>query len=206
MRHGSKYELPDLGYDYSALEPHVSARILELHHDQHHAAYVSALNAALDELNGTPAGDLAESLPGLERKVAFNLGGHLLHSIYWTNLSPDGGGTPEGELAAAVDEHFQGFARFRELLSVATTSVMGSGWGALCWEPAGRRLRVGQIYDHHDNLGPGSVPLLVIDAWEHAYYLQYENRRADYVDAIWNVVDWGNVAERFDLARDAQRV
>lgn len=195
------YVLPDLDYDYAALEPHVSSGIMELHHGKHHAAYVAGLNTVSDELaSARAAGDLG-ALPGLERKLAFNLSGHVLHTLFWKNLSPDGGGEPDGDLAAAIADDFGGFDKLRAQMSAATVSVMGSGWGALCWEPLGGHLYVAQLYDHQDNIGPGSVPLLVIDAWEHAYYLQYQNRRADFVEAIWNVVDWGDVAARFASVR-----
>ena len=195
------YALPDLDYDYAALEPHLSASILELHHGKHHATYVAGLNTVLDEIAATrEAGDFA-ALPGLEKRLAFNLSGHVLHSLYWTNLSPDGGGAPEGELAAAIDDEFGSFAAFRAQMSAASVSVMGSGWGMLSWEPLGGRLCITQVLDHQDNLGLGSLPLLGIDTWEHAYYLQYQNRRADYVEAIWNVVSWSDVADRFAAAR-----
>jgi Fe-Mn family superoxide dismutase len=195
------YELPALTYDYSALEPHYSARILELHHDKHHKAYVDGVNTALEKLAGArESGDLS-AIVGLEKTLAFNLSGHVLHTLFWKNLSPSGGDKPEGELAAAVDEFFGGFDAFRSHLSQATSTVQGSGWGALTWEPLGERLFIEQIYDHQGNTGQGGVPLLVIDAWEHAYYLQYENRRADYVSAIWNVLNWSDVSARFDRAR-----
>jgi Fe-Mn family superoxide dismutase len=196
-----KYELPELGYDYAALEPHYSAEMLELHHDKHHAAYVSGLNGVLDQLEEARASDDFEAITGLEKKLAFNLSGHVLHTILWTNLSPDGGDKPDGELAAAIDEYFGSFDRFRRQLSEATATVQGSGWGALAWEPLGRRLYVAQIYDHQDNIGQSSGPLLVIDAWEHAYYLQYHNKRPDYVEAMWNIIDWSDVARRFEAAR-----
>jgi superoxide dismutase, Fe-Mn family len=196
-----KYELPDLGYDYAALEPHYSAEMLELHHDKHHAAYVSGLNGVLDQLDEARSSDDFEAITGLEKKLAFNLSGHVLHTILWKNLSPDGGDKPDGELAAAIDEYFGSFDRFRRQLSEATVTVQGSGWGALAWEPLGGRLYVAQIYDHQDNIGQSSGPLLVFDAWEHAYYLQYRNKRPDYVEAIWNIVDWSDVARRFEAAR-----
>jgi superoxide dismutase, Fe-Mn family len=196
------YTLPDLDYDYAALEPHLSAQILEIHHGKHHAAYVAGLNTVVDELASARSSDDYSSLPGLERKHAFNLAGHVLHSLFWENLSPDGGGRPEGDLALAIDENFGGFDQFRGQMSAATVSVMGSGWGALCWEPLGQRLYVAQLYDHQGNVGPGSLPLLVLDAWEHAYYLQYQNRRPDYVDAIWNVVNWADISQRFKAAKD----
>ena len=125
----------------------------------------------------------------------------MLHTLFWKNLSPEGGDKPQGELAEAIDEFFGSFERFKRQLSEATVTVQGSGWGALAWEPLGERLYVAQIYDHQDNIGQSSGPLLVLDAWEHAYYLQYKNVRAEYVDAIWNVVNWSDVSSRFESAR-----
>jgi Fe-Mn family superoxide dismutase len=195
------YELPDLAYDYAALEPYYSARVLELHHDKHHAGYVKGLNAALDKLAAArDSGDLS-AIVGLEKTLAFNLSGHVMHTLFWKNLSPDGGDKPTGELAAAIDENFGGFDAFKAHLSEAVNTVQGSGWGSLSWEPLGQRLFVEQIYDHQGNVGQSGVNLLVIDAWEHAFYLQYENRKAEYVDAIWNVVNWDDVAARFERAR-----
>ena len=195
------YELPALDYDYSALEPYCSARVLELHHDKHHKAYVDGVNTALDKLAAArESGDLS-SIVGLEKTLAFNLSGHVLHTLFWKNLSPEGGDRPDGELAAAINEGFGSFDAFKKQLTQATATVQGSGWGALTYEPLGERLFIEQIYDHQGNTGQGGVPLLVIDAWEHAYYLQYENRRAEYVDAIWNVIDWSDVASRFARGR-----
>ncbi|MET0276165.1 MAG: superoxide dismutase [Acidimicrobiia bacterium] len=195
------YTLPELDYDFGALEPHYSAEVLELHHDKHHAAYVAGVNDALEQLEKARVGDDFGAITGLEKKLAFNLSGHVLHTLFWKNLSPDGGGHPEGELAAAIDEYFGSFDRFQRQLTEATVTVQGSGWGALAWEPLGQRLYIAQIYDHQDNIGQSSGPLLVIDAWEHAYYLQYKNVRADYVKAMWNVVNWDDVASRFAQAR-----
>jgi Fe-Mn family superoxide dismutase len=196
------YELPDLEYDYGALEPHYSGRTLELHHSKHHAAYVKGVNEALDKLGAARAsGDLG-TIVGLEKTLAFNLSGHVLHSLFWLNLSPHGGDRPDGELGSAIDEFFGSFDAFRNQLSESAITVQGSGWGALSWEPLGQRLYIEQIYDHQGNTGQSGVPLFVVDAWEHAYYLQYQNRRADYVAAIWNIVNWGDVANRFDRAQD----
>ncbi len=194
------YVLPELGYDQGALEPHLSGAILELHHGKHHAAYVAGANATLEKLEAARAGADYGSIVGLEKTLAFNLSGHVLHSTYWTNLSPDGGGRPEGELAAAIDEFFGSFEQLQRHLSEATTTVQGSGWGVLAWEPLAGRLNVEQVYQHQEGSGQGSIPLLVIDAWEHAYYLQYKNVRADYVSAVWNVVSWNDVASRFAKA------
>src|SRR6476659_2712116 len=194
------YTLPALEYDYAALEPHYSAHMLELHHDKHHNAYVDGVHTTLEKLGGMrESGDLS-AIVGLEKTLAFNLSGHVLHTLFWKNLGPSGGDRPTGELAAALDEHFGSFDAFQNQLSKSASSVQGSGWGALTWEPLGERLFIEQIYDHQGNVGQGGVPLLVTDAWEHAYYLQYENLRADYVAAIWNVVDWSDVARRFDRA------
>ena len=195
------YTLPDLDYDYGALEPHYAARVLELHHDKHHRAYVDGVNATLEKLASARATDDLSAIVGLEKTLAFNLSGHVLHSIFWKNLIPGGGGEPDGDLQAAVNEFFGSFDAFRRQLSETATTVQGSGWGALTWEPLGERLFIEQIYDHQGNTGQGGVPLLVIDAWEHAYYLQYENRRADYVKAIWNVINWEDVANRLEAAR-----
>jgi superoxide dismutase, Fe-Mn family len=195
------YTLPDLPYDYAALEPHYSGQILELHHDKHHAAYVAGANTTLEKLAEARAKEEYGAIVGLEKTLAFNVSGHVLHSIFWKNLSPDGGDEPTGELASAIDEHFGSFAGFRAQLTQATTTIQGSGWGVLAWEPLGRRLLVEQVYDHQGNVGNGSVPLLVFDAWEHAFYLQYKNVKADFVAALWKIVAWDDVAARFAQAR-----
>lgn len=195
------YALPELPYSPGALEPHYSGEIISLHHDKHHAAYVKGANDTLDALAAArEAGDFG-NINQLSRSFAFHVSGHVLHSIFWTNMSPDGGGHPEGELATAIDEFFGGFDALQAQLTAATVNVQGIGWGALAWEPVAGKLIVEQIYDHQGNVGAGSVPLLVIDAWEHAYYLQYKNVRADFVKAFWNIVNWPNVAERFAAAR-----
>jgi len=194
------YTLPDLPYDPAALEPHYSAEVVSLHHDKHHAAYVTGLNTTMDRLEEARAKSDYDTIVGLEKTLAFNLSGHVLHSIFWTNLAPSGGGRPGGELDAAIAEHFGSFDAFKAQMTQATTTVQGSGWGALAWEPLGQRLYIEQIYDHQGNTGQSGLPLLVFDAWEHAYYLQYKNVRADFVTALWNIVNWENVASRFDKA------
>jgi Fe-Mn family superoxide dismutase len=199
----SSYVLPDLPYDYGALHPHLSARIVELHHSKHHAAYVQGIKTALDRLAEARAADQWVTILGLESTLAFNLSGHVLHSVMWTNLSPDGGGEPEGALADAIAREFGSFTAMRNQMARAAATVQGSGWAVLAYEPLGDRLLVEQVYDHQGNVGQGTIPLLVVDAWEHAYYLQYENRRADYVTAMWNVVSWPNVAERYAHAISA---
>ena len=195
------YKLPELPYDYSALEPHISGQIIELHHDKHHNAYVQGANATLEKLEAARKGDDFGAIVGLEKTLAFNLSGHVMHSIYWTNMTPHGGGEPEGELASAIKEYFGSFAAFKKHLTSATTTVQGSGWGALSWDPLGGRLLIEQIYDHQSNVGQATIPLLVIDIWEHAFYLQYKNVKADYVTAFWNTVNWQDVSKRLTEAR-----
>jgi Fe-Mn family superoxide dismutase len=197
----SQYVLPPLPYDYAALEPHISRRIVQLHHDAHHAAYVKNANAALEKLEAArKAGDFS-AIPALERSLAFNLSGHVLHSIYWRNLTPNGGGEPTGALKEQIEKDFGSFASFRKQLTEAAATCMGSGWGALVWEPIAGRLLVTQVYDHQSNLANGSVPIMVLDAWEHAWYLQYENRKAEYFEAVWNVWNWADVTERLAGAK-----
>lgn len=198
------YELPELPYDHDALAPVLSAEILELHHGKHHAGYVKKANATLEALEEVRrAGDF-DRINMLEKNLAFNLSGHVLHSIYWTNLSPAGGGAPEGDLEAAISDFFGSFESFKAQMTAATTSVQGSGWGALVWEPFAGRLLVEQVYDHQSNVTQGSQPLLVFDAWEHAFYLQYRNDKSAYVEGLWDIVNWNDVAGRFDAARLGQ--
>ena len=197
------YTLPDLPYDYGALEPAMSGEILELHHDKHHAAYVKGANDTLEQLAEARDKGQLGGLVGLEKTLAFNVSGHVLHSIFWENLSPDGGDRPDGALATALDEHFGSFDAFRSQLSTATQGVQGSGWGVLAWEPLGQRLLVTQVYDHHGNVATGMTPLLAFDAWEHAYYLQYRNVRPDYVEKLWDLVNWNDVSRRLEEAKGA---
>src|SRR5207245_11376985 len=174
----NQYKLPDLPYDYGALEPHVSGKIMELHHDKHHAGYVNGANAALERLDEARTKEQFDRIPALERSLAFNLSGHILHSIFWRNLSPQGGGEPTGELKAALERDFGGFAAFRRQLNGVAGSIMGSGWAALGWEPRGARLLIAHIYVPQSDQNQSCAPLLVLDACQNAYYLQYHNRHA----------------------------
>jgi Fe-Mn family superoxide dismutase len=197
----AKYTLPDLPYDYAALEPHISGKIMELHHSKHHQAYVTGANTALDQLaEARETGNLA-NVNKLEKDLAFNLGGHVNHSIFWTNLSPEGGGEPEGELRAAIDEFFGGFDKFQAHFTAAATGIQGSGWAVLSWDPIGEQLIVQQLFDQQSNTAQGTIPVFQLDMWEHAFYLDYLNVKADYVKAAWNIVNWQNVAQRLDAAR-----
>jgi Fe-Mn family superoxide dismutase len=195
------YTLPDLTYDYAALAPHIVGEIMELHHSKHHAAYVAGANAAIDALAEARANNAFGTVPMLEKNLAFNLGGHINHSLFWTNMSPAGGDKPTGELAAAIDEHFGSFDAFLAHFGATALTIQGSGWAILAWDTVGARLVIVQLYDQQGNVPLGLVPLLMLDMWEHAFYLQYRNVKADYVKAWWNVVDWANVQARFATAR-----
>ena len=190
------YQLPELNYDYSALEPHISARIMELHHSKHHQAYVTGANAALEAMEKARSEDNFATLPKLQKDLAFNLGGHVNHSIFWKNLSPSSS-APEGDLAAAITEYFGSFEAFKNHFSAAAIVIQGSGWAYLAWDALGNRMIIGQLYDQQGNLAMGNIPLLMLDMWEHAFYLDYQNVKADYVKAFWNIISWEDVANRF---------
>lgn len=190
------YKLPDLTYDYAALEPHISARIMELHHSKHHQAYVTGANAALEAMAEARASNNFATLPKLQKDLAFNLGGHVNHSIFWQNLSPNGG-EASGELAAAINEYFGSFEGFKSHFTAAAIGIQGSGWAYLAWDALGNRLVIGQLYDQQGNIAMGNIPLLMLDMWEHAFYLDYQNVKADYVKAFWNIINWEDVAKRF---------
>ncbi|MGW6201904.1 superoxide dismutase [Kribbella sp. NPDC055110] len=195
------YTLPDLPYDYSALAPSIAGEIMELHHDKHHATYVKGLNDTLDKLaEARDKGDFG-SIVGLEKTLAFNLGGHVNHSIFWKNLSPDGGDKPDGELGAAIDEFFGSFDSFQANFTASATTIQGSGWAILGWDALGSQLLIHQLYDQQGNLPAGQTPIAMLDMWEHAFYLQYKNVKPDYVKAWWNVVNWADAQARFDAAR-----
>ena len=195
------YTLPDLPYDYAALEPHISGRIMQLHHDKHHAAYVTGANTALAKLAEARESGNLDAVNLHEKNLAFNLGGHVNHSVFWANLSPDGGDKPSGELAGAIDEFFGSFEAFQKHFTAAAAGVQGSGWSILAWDSIGSRLVVVQLYDQQSNIALGLVPVVMLDVWEHAYYLDYLNVRADYIKAWWNIVNWADAAARFTRAR-----
>ncbi|MEB4613048.1 superoxide dismutase [Leucobacter sp. M11] len=195
------YTLPELPYDYSALEPSISGKIMELHHGKHHNAYVTGANTALEQLaEARDSGNLA-NVNKLEKDLAFNVGGHVNHSVFWKNMSPDGGDKPVGEVASAIDEYFGSFDKFQAHFTAAAMGVQGSGWAALTWDSLGQRANIQQFFDQQGNFPAGTVPLLLLDVWEHAYYLDYQNLRADYVKSFWNIVNWTDVEQRLATAR-----
>ena len=196
----SVYTLPELPYDCAALEPHISGRIMELHHDRHHAAYVTGANAALEKLRAArEAGDHA-AINLHEKNLAFNLGGHINHSIFWKNLSPNGGGEPEGDLAEAIKDSFGSFDAFKAQFTAAALGIQGSGWAVLAYDTVSGRLVTFQMFDQQGNVPVGTIPLFQVDMWEHAFYLDYLNVKADYVKAIWNIANWQDAGERLAAA------
>ncbi|MBC7347928.1 MAG: superoxide dismutase [Clostridia bacterium] len=194
------HSLPPLPYPYDALEPVISRTTLRLHHDRHHRSYVEGLNRAeimLAEARRRRDFSLAKHW---ERELAFHGSGHILHSLYWTNMSPRGGGEPDGAVRAQIVAYFGAFDLFREQFSAAAEQVEGSGWVLLVWQPPFRRLEILTAEKHQDLTQWGVVPLLVLDVWEHAYYLDYQNRRREYVGAWWQLVNWPEAEARLRLA------
>jgi Fe-Mn family superoxide dismutase len=198
----AKYKLPALSYDYGALEPHISGKIMQLHHDKHHRAYVDGANTALEGLAEARAKNEFSKIASLERALAFHVSGHVLHSMFWQNLTPDGGGEPDGALAAQIQQDFGSFQSFRDQLIGAAMTIMGSGWATLAWDPIGKRLLTTQIHDHQNETTQGGVPILVLDAWEHAYYLQYGPDKKAFFEVVWKLWNWKDVAERFGTVRN----
>ncbi|MBF0933181.1 MAG: superoxide dismutase [Actinomyces graevenitzii] len=194
------YTLPELPYDYAALEPHISGRIMELHHDKHHAAYVAGANSALEALAAAREEGNLGAINLWEKNLAFNLGGHTNHTIFWNNLSPNGGGEPEGELAEAINDSFGSFEKFRAHFTATALGIQGSGWAVLAYDSISGKLVIFQLFDQQANVPVGTVPLFMVDMWEHAFYLDYLNVKADYVKAIWNIANWSDVAKRLDNA------
>lgn len=195
------YALPDLPYDYGDLEPYISGRIMELHHSRHHATYVKGANTAIEQLAEARETGGFGGLGQLQKNLAFHLGGHVNHSVFWPNMSPDGGDRPDGEVATAIDRFFGSFDAFRAHFEANALSVQGSGWSILTWDMVGARMHIIQLYDHQGNVPTCMVPLLMLDMWEHAYYLQYQNDKAEFVRNWWNVVNWADVEQRYQRAR-----
>lgn len=200
------YTLPDLPYAYDALEPNIDAKTMEIHHSKHHQTYVNSLNAAVE---GTPwaelpveelvarIGELPDKLKG---PVTNHGGGHANHSLFWTVMSPQGGGEPSGELATAIDAELGGFEAFKKAFTQAAITRFGSGWAWLCVDKAGK-LSVENSANQDSPLMQGLTPILGLDVWEHAYYLKYQNRRPEYIEAFYKVVDWTEVARRYQAAK-----
>ena len=195
------HTLPELPYAYDALEPHIDEQTMKLHHDIHHNGYVTGLNNAEEKLAAArESGDFGLT-KHWEREAAFHGAGHLLHTIFWTNMGPDGGGEPGGELSDAMNADFGDFDKFKSHFSAAANQVEGSGWAILAYRPFDGKLVILQAEKHQNLTQWGVIPLLVIDVWEHAYYLKYQNKRPDYTAAFFNVINWSDVEDRFKKAK-----
>ncbi|MGA1029549.1 MAG: superoxide dismutase [Flavobacteriaceae bacterium] len=200
------FTLPELAYPYDALEPYIDARTMEIHHSKHHNGYTTNLNVAIagTPLEGKSIEDILTSLDLNQKAVRNNGGGFYNHSLFWNILSPQGGGTPQGDLATAIDQAFGSYEGFKEAFSKAAATQFGSGWAWLCVHPGGKVdvcATANQDNPLMPGIGCGGTPILGIDVWEHAYYLNYQNRRPDYINAFFNVIDWNAVATRFETHR-----
>jgi superoxide dismutase, Fe-Mn family len=204
-----KYELPPVPYPYDALEPHIDARTMEIHHTKHHQAYTDKLNAALEKCPPEIQNkDILEILSNLKQVPAdqlsainFNGGGFDNHRIFWNNMKPNGGGEPAGSIASAIDESFGSFSAFKEKFSSTTAVIQGSGWGWLVYNPPSKKVEYKSMPNQTSPRTEGLIPLLGCDVWEHAYYLKYQNKRPDYISGWWNVINWDDVTKRFDEAK-----
>lgn len=200
------HQLPELPYAKDALEPHIDAQTMEIHHGRHHAAYVNNLNAALEgnaDLSGKSLEDLLANLDSVPENIRTavrnNGGGHANHTLFWNTLSPNGGGVPTGELASAIDSAFGSFDSFKEQFAKAATTRFGSGWAWLIVD--GRKLAITSTPNQDTPVMEGKTPILGLDVWEHAYYLKYQNKRPDYINAFWNVVNWDAVSNLYAAAK-----
>ena len=194
------YSLPKLPYDYTALAPHISEEQLKLHHQKHHQAYVNGANAVFEKLDKARKENTDLDMKATLKELSFHIGGFKLHNMFWANLAPagkGGGGAPKGDLAKAITGEFGSFDRFKKEFTQAATSAEGSGWAALTFCHRTGRLLITQIEKHNTNVFPGFDILMVLDVWEHAYYLDYKNDRAKFVETFWNIVNWDEVGKRF---------
>lgn len=201
----TSYQLPDLPYDYKDLEPVISREIMELHYTKHHKGYVTNLNIALEKYHEAESKNDVAQMVSLQSAIRFNGGGHINHSIFWTILThpSKGGGEPQGELAQIIQRDFGSFNALQEKFNTLTTAIQGSGWGWIGYHKGNKRLEIATCANQDPLSTQGLVPIFGVDVWEHAYYLQYKNLRADYVKEIWKIFNWKNIEERFNKARGA---
>jgi Fe-Mn family superoxide dismutase len=204
MEKVKSFSLPKLPYDYNALEPYISETQLKLHHDKHHQAYVNGANADFEKLDKARKENAELDMKALLKDLSFNVGGHLLHSIFWENLAPagkGGGGPPKGAIADAINKEFGSFDQFKKEFTKAAATTEGSGWAALAVHPCVDRPLILQIEKHNVNVYPTFKILMVLDVWEHAYYVDYKNERAKFIEAFWNIVNWDNVNKNLSLVK-----
>ncbi len=195
------YILPELAYNYNALEPYVSEELLKIHHDKHHAAYVNGANAILEKMDKARKDNSDFDAKATFKELSFHIGGHMLHSLFWKNLatiSNNGGGNPSDTIAKIINEEYGSFDRFKKIFSQTAISVEGSGWAALTFCTHTNRPIIMQIEKHNINIYPTLKILMVLDVWEHAYYLDYKNDRAKFVEAFWNIVNWSEINKRLE--------
>ncbi|KUG03023.1 superoxide dismutase [hydrocarbon metagenome] len=192
-----EHKLPDLPYSYDALEPYYDEQTVRIHHDMHHKGYVDGLNKAEQALAQARQQDDYSLVKHWEKELAFHGSGHILHALFWTNMAPAGQEGPDGELLEGIKKDFGSWEAFKKQFSAAAAAVEGSGWAVLGWNPLFHQLEILQAEKHQNLTQWGIVPLLVLDVWEHAYYLKYQNRRAEFISAWWNIVNWQEVVDRF---------
>jgi Fe-Mn family superoxide dismutase len=200
------YVLPKLPYDYNGLEPYISEQQLTIHHDKHHLTYVNAANAAFKKLEEARKNKAEIDVKAMLKELSFNIGGHQLHSIFWPTMAPagkGGGGEPTGKLAEAINDTFGSFAQFKAEFSKAAATTEGSGWAALAIDVKTKQLAIMQIEKHNVNVYTGFYIVMVLDVWEHAYYLDYKNERPKFVEAFWNIMNWERINKRFEEALDS---
>ncbi|MCR1973731.1 superoxide dismutase [Clostridium sporogenes] len=194
------HTLPNLNYDYNALDPHYDEKTLKIHHDIHHKAYVDGLNKAEQKLQeARESGDFT-LIKHWEKEIAFHGSGHILHTLFWENMTPNGKLNPEGSVIERIKQDFGDYEKFKKQFTEAAIAVEGSGWTILAWNPMFQKLVILQAEKHQNLTQWGVVPLLILDLWEHAYYLKYQNRRAEFINAWWNIVNWDIVNTRYDNA------
>ena len=206
METDNAYVLPKLPYDYNGLEPYISEQQLTIHHDKHHLTYVNAANAAFKKLEEARKNKAEIDVKAMLKELSFNIGGHQLHSIFWPTMAPagkGGGGEPTGKLAEAINDTFGSFAQFKAEFSKAAATTEGSGWAALAIDVKTKQLAIMQIEKHNVNVYTGFYIVMVLDVWEHAYYLDYKNERPKFVEAFWNIVNWERINKRFEEALDS---
>ena len=204
MENIKSFTLPNLPYDYAALAPYISEQQLKLHHDKHHQAYVNGGNTAFEKLDKARKENTEIDFKATLKELSFNVGGHILHSIFWTNLAPagkGGGGNPSGAIADLIDRNFGSFERFKKEFTMAATSVEGSGWAALALHPCVDRPLIMQLEKHNVNVYPTFNILMVLDVWEHTYYLDYKNERPKFVEAFWNIVNWDQINKNLSFVK-----
>lgn len=203
---GTAYVLPKLPYEYNGLEPYISEQQLTIHHDKHHLTYVNAANAAFKKLEEARKSKAEIDVKAMLKELSFNIGGHQLHSIFWPTMAPagkGGGGEPTGKLAEAINNTFGSFAQFKAEFSKAAATTEGSGWAALAIDVKTKQLAIMQIEKHNVNVYTGFYIVMVLDVWEHAYYLDYKNERPKFVEAFWNIVNWEQINKRFEEALES---